>query len=153
MHRDRHDNAALNRLACTDVKALLKGRGWIIEDDVAKFGAKLGVSEPVAIALQLCLVTLQRADEVIGMDTDELDWTTRSWVIVSARSKNRRAHHVPLSTLSQVLIRRALALITARSVPEDIDTPCPVSSPSTEGRCSRRSMGTDRWTAMLSRAR
>jgi len=92
---------------------------------VAKFGAKLGVSEPVAIALQLCLVTLQRAGEVIGMHTDELDWTTRSWVIASARSKNRRAHHVPLSSLSQVLIRRALALATATSVTDDIEKPLP----------------------------
>lgn len=92
---------------------------------VAKFGAKLGVSEPVAIALQLCLSTLQRAGEVIGMHTDELDWTTRSWVIASTRSKNRRAHHVPLSSLSQVLIRRALALAAATRVQDDIDKPLP----------------------------
>lgn len=92
---------------------------------VAKFGAKLGVSEPIAIALQLCLATLQRAGEVIGMQTDELDWTTRSWVIASARSKNRRAHHVPLSSLSQLLIRRALALATATNISDDIDAPLP----------------------------
>ena len=92
---------------------------------MAKFGAKLGVSEPVAIATRLCLVTLQRAGEVIGMHTDELDWTTRSWVIASDRSKNRRAHHVPLSALSQFLIRRALALATASSVQDDIEAPLP----------------------------
>lgn len=92
---------------------------------VAKVGARLGVSEPIAIALQLCLTTLQRAGEVIGMHTDELDWTTRSWVIASERSKNRRSHHVPLSPLSQQLIRRALALTTATEVPGDIETPLP----------------------------
>lgn len=92
---------------------------------VAKVGARLGVSEPIAIALQLCLTTLQRAGEVIGMHTDELDWTTRSWVIASERSKNRRSHHVPLSPLSQQLIRRALALATATEVPGDIEKPLP----------------------------
>ncbi|MFN7056504.1 tyrosine-type recombinase/integrase [Hyphomonas sp.] len=91
----------------------------------ARVGARLGVSEPIAIALQLCLTTLQRAGEVIGMHTDELDWTTRSWVIASERSKNRRAHHVPLSPLSQQLIRRTLALATATEVPGDIDAPLP----------------------------
>jgi integrase len=73
----------------------------------------------------LCLTTLQRAGEVIGLPRDELGWPTRSWVVASARSKNRRAHHVPLSSLSQLLIRRALALATATSVSADIERPLP----------------------------
>lgn len=81
--------------------------------EVARFGAKLGVSEPTAIALQLCLATLQRAGEVSGMHTDELDWTTNSWTIPGHRSKNRRAHHVPLSGLSRRLVVRALTLAAA----------------------------------------
>lgn len=105
----------------TEAEIRLLWQTW----SVAKVGAKLGVSEPIAIALQLCLTTLQRAGEVIGMHTDELDWTTRSWVIASQRSKNRRAHHVPLSPLSQQLIRRALALATATEVPGDIEEPLP----------------------------
>jgi len=32
-YRDCHDDAALNWLVCTDVKAPLKGRGWIVEDE------------------------------------------------------------------------------------------------------------------------
>lgn len=93
--------------------------------EVARFGAKLGVSEPTAIALQLCLATLQRAGEVIGMHTDELDWATNSWTIPGHRSKNRRAHHVPLSGLSQRLVQRALSLATATDLPEAPGAPLP----------------------------
>ncbi|MBY0421557.1 MAG: site-specific integrase, partial [Parvularculaceae bacterium] len=91
----------------------------------ARGGARLGVSEPIAIALQLCLATLQRSGEVIGMHTDELDWTTQSWIIPTMRSKNRRAHHVPLSMLSRRLVRRALSLATAADLPDDPDAPLP----------------------------
>ncbi len=93
--------------------------------EVARFGAKLGVSEPTAIALQLCLATLQRAGEISGMHTDELDWATNSWTIPSHRSKNRRAHHVPLSGLSRRLVVRALALATAADLPADLNAPLP----------------------------
>ncbi len=93
--------------------------------EVARFGAKLGVSEPTAIALQLCLTTLQRAGEISGMHTDELDWTTNSWTIPSHRSKNRRAHHVPLSKLSRRLVVRALALANAADPPADLNAPLP----------------------------
>ena len=43
-HRDRHDNAALNGLGCTDVEALLKGPGWIIEDEIP--GPEQGQADP-----------------------------------------------------------------------------------------------------------
>jgi hypothetical protein len=62
---------------------------------------------------------------VIGMHTDELDWATNSWTIPSHRSKNRRAHHVPLSSLSRKLIRRALALATVADFSDDPDAPMP----------------------------
>jgi integrase len=93
--------------------------------EAARFGAKLGVSRPVAIALQLCLATLQRSGEVIGMHTDEIDWATSSWTIPSHRSKNRRAHHVPLSNLSRRLIRQALALATVVDFSDDPNAPLP----------------------------
>jgi len=85
--------------------------------EAARVGARLGVSEPTAIALRLCLVTLQRAGEVSGMHTDELDWATNLWTIPAHRSKNRRAHHVPLSVLGRRLVLRALSLATGAGLP------------------------------------
>lgn len=95
--------------------------------DLASTGAGPGMSEPTAIALQLCLSTLQRAGEVSGLHTDELDWTTRSWLIPAQRCKNRRAHHVPLSQVSQLLILRALSRLTATPAPQDLAAPLPAA--------------------------
>lgn len=86
---------------------------------VARFGLKLGVARPTAIALQLCLATVQRAGEVAGMHADELDWKTNSWTLPGNRTKNRRSHHVPLSPLSRRLIHEALYLATAIKQPDD----------------------------------
>jgi integrase len=100
---------------------------------VARLGAKLGLTEPTAIALQLCLASLQRSGEVIGMHTDELDWATNSWTIPGHRSKNRRAHHVPLSSLSRCLIKRGLALATASEFSSNVDAPLPKAIASYRG--------------------
>lgn len=57
------------------------------------------------IALKLCLVTAQRRAEVTGMHQREIDgdW----WTISKERSKNGKAHRVPLSPLAKQLISEA----------------------------------------------
>ena len=63
------------------------------------------MTEDVRTALRLCLVTAQRRGEVAGMRRSEIDgdW----WVIPKERSKNGKAHRVPLSPLAKQLIQAA----------------------------------------------
>ena len=47
--------------------------------------------------LQEVTVTAQRREEVAGMTWDEVDLERATWSIASNRTKNKRAHDVPLS--------------------------------------------------------
>ena len=76
----------------------------------------LGTSPTVCYIILLCIVTLQRRGEVAGMTTDELDFKNKLWTIPSARTKNKRAHVVPLSDLAIELMQKALAVRTTDSV-------------------------------------
>ena len=50
--------------------------------------------------IRLLMVTGQRREEVAGLDWKELDRSAAEWVIPAARSKNGKAHTVPLSQLA-----------------------------------------------------
>lgn len=69
-----------------------------------------GVSRSMAIALQLCLLTLQRGGEVVGMRAGELDLEQRLWLIPAERTKGAREHLVPLCDEALQLVQEALAL-------------------------------------------
>ena len=62
------------------------------------------VSKPVRLALKLILVTAQRPGEVSGAALAEIDDKARTWTIPPERSKNGKAHIVPLSSLALDLI-------------------------------------------------
>ena len=68
------------------------------------------VGRPVAIALQLATLLLQRRSEISGMTMDELDLEQAVWVIGRDRTKNRREHVVPLPPLAITLIQEARQL-------------------------------------------
>jgi integrase len=72
------------------------------------------VSRAVGLALRLVLLTGCRSSEVAGMTTTELEISdagkVKSWTIPAARSKNGRAHYVPLSPLAGEQIAEGLAL-------------------------------------------
>ncbi|MEN9844723.1 MAG: hypothetical protein RLZZ612_2552 [Pseudomonadota bacterium] len=78
--------------------------------DVSKHGLGIGFSSLTAIAGKLCILTLQRAGEVMGMHTDEVDLEAKTWTLPANRSKNRRSHFIPLSNLACDLIREARAI-------------------------------------------
>jgi integrase len=63
-----------------------------------------------AIAVALCAVTLQRRGEVAGLDLSELDLTAKTWTIPASRTKNGRAHTVPLSNEALALIDEARSI-------------------------------------------
>ncbi len=64
----------------------------------------------IRLALRTILLTAARPGEVAGMALDELELDGREpvWTIPSARSKNGKAHVVPLSALAVDTIRAAL---------------------------------------------
>ena len=68
------------------------------------------ISPTVATALQLCLLTLQRAGEVAGARIEEFNWSERLWIIPADRMKGKRAHAVPLSGLAMARFQEAFAL-------------------------------------------
>lgn len=84
----------------------------------ARKGAKardgLSVSRSMAIAVQLCLVTVQRGGEVAGMRAAELDIAGKLWVLPRERTKANREHVVPLTDLAIELINEASALAALR---------------------------------------
>lgn len=78
------------------------------EDEIRSFWAgldKASMSEDLRIALKLCLVTVQRRGEVSGMRRCEIEdgW----WTLPKERSKNGKAHRIPLSPLAKELIGKA----------------------------------------------
>ncbi|KQT52279.1 MULTISPECIES: tyrosine-type recombinase/integrase [unclassified Aureimonas] len=70
----------------------------------------VSVSPPMALAIKLAAVTLQRRGEIVGMMVDEVDARARTWTMQGERTKNGRLHVVPLSDLAFSLIEEALAL-------------------------------------------
>ena len=68
------------------------------------------LGQPFGPLLKLCLLTGQRRDEVAGMTRAELSDDGSSWSMPATRTKNKRAHVVPLPKAAQDLIA---------SVPDD----------------------------------
>lgn len=79
-------------------------------DKTGKNGRPAIITEPVAIALRLLLVTGQRVSEVSQAEKAEFDLKDGVWTIPGARAKNGRSHRVPLSPLAKALIERACLL-------------------------------------------
>jgi integrase len=72
------------------------------------------ISRPVGLSLRIVLLTGCRPSEVAGMTTTELEISgsgkVKSWTVPAARSKNGRAHYVPISPLAGEQISEALTL-------------------------------------------
>ena len=62
-------------------------------------------STDYARIVRLLLLTGQRREEVAAMRWSELSADRRTWTIPSERSKNSRAHDVPLSLQVQTILR------------------------------------------------
>lgn len=68
------------------------------------------MSPAVRLALRLELATAQRKGEVVGARRAELDMAENVWTIPAERSKNGKAHRVPLSPFAVDIINQAIAL-------------------------------------------
>lgn len=102
-------------LALCDPTGLTVGEG--------KTKRALQISPLVRIALRLSLLTLQRRTEVAGMRRDELRMNECTWTIGKERTKNGKAHLVPLPPEALSLVRQAMDL-------QDPDNPSPFVFPS-----------------------
>jgi integrase len=61
------------------------------------------VGEPFASMLKLLLLTGQRLNEVAGMRRDELSYDGM-WLLPGSRTKNKRAHKVPLPSTAKAIV-------------------------------------------------
>jgi integrase len=68
---------------------------WTGLDNAAAL--KVHMSEPLKLAIKGLMLTLQRAGELAGADAHEIDFKGKTWTLPANRTKNRRAHVVPLS--------------------------------------------------------
>lgn len=77
-------------------------RDRTLTDDELKavWSASDGLGYPFGPMFQLLLSTGQRRDEVAGMRWSELDLDGRLWTLPTARTKAKREHLVPLSSLA-----------------------------------------------------
>lgn len=62
---------------------------------------------PFSHIVQLLILTAQRRGEVTGMRWSEIDWNQAVWNIPAHRTKNGRAHTVPLPQLALDVIKSA----------------------------------------------
>jgi integrase len=72
------------------------------------------ISKAVRLGLKLILVTAQRPGEVTGATWDEIDIKGGKWTISAARSKNGKAHEVPLTSLAVEIIEELRTLAKNR---------------------------------------
>ncbi len=82
-------------------------RDRVLTDDElrAVWNAACGDGWPFGTIIKLLVLTGQRRGEVTSMRWDEIDLGRAIWTIPAERSKNGRAHEVPLSDLAMALVR------------------------------------------------
>jgi integrase len=98
------------------------GRRVLSDDEIRVFWSgvvQTPVSPGVGLALRLALLTGARPGEVAGLMLAEIENLneagTARWIIPAKRSKNGRAHFIPLSELARQQVLSALELINHSS--------------------------------------
>ena len=70
----------------------------LTDEELAKIWAACStISGHFGVIVQLLLLTGQRRDEVAPMRWDELDRSSKQWLLPGERTKNARTHRVPLT--------------------------------------------------------
>jgi integrase len=116
------DNGLVHGSPCARLKKRAAeniGRRVLTDAEIRLFWPKVvhaPVSRRVGLALRLALLTGARAGEIAGMSLVELAHLEKpdaaEWVIPAERSKNGRAHVIPLGSLAVDTILAATELIT-----------------------------------------
>lgn len=71
-------------------------------------GRRVYIGRPLAIALQLTALLIQRRQDIAGIRIEELDLERGLWTIPAARFKSGRPHVVPLPPKSVELMQEAI---------------------------------------------
>lgn len=84
-----------------------QSRERVLSDDeiVTLWKASLAEGYPFGTIFQLLLLTGQRRGEVVGMRWAELDLKQGVWTIPGARTKNGKAHSVPLTPRVRAILK------------------------------------------------
>jgi integrase len=72
--------------------------------------AAKGWGPATALAIQICLVTLQRPNEVVTAHKDDFDWGAKLWRVPASKTKTKATYEVPLSDFAVELFKRAFVL-------------------------------------------
>lgn len=106
-----------------------EARDRVLEpDEIAKlWEAASLILGPYGAFYKLLMLTLQRRNEVAGMQWRELNYNTREWIIPGSRTKNGKEHLVHLSPLAWQTIEEVAA--RARRI-EEGRFACPYLFPS-----------------------
>jgi integrase len=76
-------------------------------DQIAAFLADLrGREAAAALALELCILTVARSGEILGMRWNEIDLDKKIWTVPAHRMKAGREHRVPLSQRAAAILVR-----------------------------------------------
>lgn len=102
----RLPQGAVNPMTNASRPAVLKSRERVLDSIELKalWAALEGEPSHWRIALRLMILTGQRREEVLGADWPEVSLSAEQWIIPSSRSKNGKAHLVPLSSSALSLL-------------------------------------------------
>lgn len=102
------DRVAVSPVARMKLPTKERARDRVLSDDELRwFWAGCNeIDWPFGPLVKLLLLTLQRRDEVSGMEWSELDFAKRTWTIPRERTKNKRGEHeVHLSDAAIAVLR------------------------------------------------
>ncbi|MDX2287918.1 MAG: integrase arm-type DNA-binding domain-containing protein [Hyphomicrobiaceae bacterium] len=87
------------------VRAKNRARALSMAELAAVYGAAGNLGYPFGTIVRLLILTGQRRGEVSGMERVEFDKPSKIWTIPAERSKNGRAHALPLGPLARRIVR------------------------------------------------
>jgi len=86
------------------VRAKNRARTLTLEELAAVWKAADGIGYPFGRIVQLLILTGQRRGEVAALEWREIDEDAKLWVIPAERTKNGRAHSLPLAPMAAEII-------------------------------------------------
>ena len=85
--------------------------------NVPAFMAKLRERDAIAaMALELCILTATRTNEVLGARWSEVDFKSKVWTVPAERTKPGRPHRIPLSDRALALLEKLAEAKTGKLI-------------------------------------
>ena len=97
--------ADANPVSGTNMVVTNKARERVLSNDELRAVWQVAGENAYGSIIKLLTLTAQRRDEVGAMTWGELDFERATWVIPASRTKNHRAHEVPLSEPALAILK------------------------------------------------